>query len=74
MTTTRRTRRGRDGYTYFREFSGIKSNINSFFPSTIRLWNNLPSDIKSCDEIDSFVDKLRDINLSELRANLRPID
>ena len=74
LTTTRRTRRGRDGNTYFREFSGINSNIHSFFPSTIRLWNNLPQDIRLCDEIDTFINKLKDVNLTEIRANFRPID
>ena len=74
LTTTRRTRRGRDGNIYFREFSSINSNIHSFFPSTIRLWNNLPSDIRLCDEIDTFINKLKNVNLTEIRANFRPID
>ena len=39
---TRPTRRGGDGPTYQREFSSIDSHIASFYPSSTRLWNNLP--------------------------------
>ena len=71
---TRQTRRGGDGPIYQREFSAIDGNIYSFYQSTARLWNNLPLDFRLCDKSDLFVNKLKTINLSELRRSLRSID
>ena len=71
---TRQTRRGGDGPIYQREFSAIDGHIHSFYPSTTRLWNNLPLDLRLCNKSDKFVNKLKTINLTELRRSLRPID
>ena len=71
---TRQTRRGGDGPLYQREFSAIDGHIYSFYPSTARLWNNLPLDFRSCNKSDSFANKLKTINLSDLRRSLRSID
>ena len=71
---TRQTRRGGDGPTYQREFSTIDGHIHSFYPSTARLWNNLPLDLRSCNKSESFVNKLKTINLSDLRRSLKSID
>ena len=34
--------------------STVDSHLHSFYPSTIRLWNSLPSSTKSCTDSDSF--------------------
>ena len=39
--------------------SSVDSHLHSFFPSTIRLWNNLPQQIKACDSVASFRSKLQ---------------
>ena len=71
---TRQTRRGGDGPIYQREFSSIDGHIYSFYPSTARLWNNLPLDLRLCNKSDSFANKLKTLNLSDLRRSLRSID
>ena len=38
--------------------SSVDSHLHSFFPSTIRLWNNLPQHIKACDSVASFRSKI----------------
>ena len=38
--------------------SSVDSHLHSFFPSTIRLWNNLPQHIKDCNTLESFRSKL----------------
>ena len=38
--------------------SSVDSHLHSFFPSTIRLWNNLPQHIKDCNTLESFKSKL----------------
>ena len=34
--------------------SSVNSHLHSFFPSSIRLWNNLPQHTKACDSVASF--------------------
>jgi len=49
------------------KFIEIDSTVDaykfSFFPSTIRLWNDLPEDTLNCDNVDSFKDSLHFILL-----------
>ena len=71
---TRQTRRGGGGPVYQREFSGVDGHIHSFYPSVTRLWNNLPIDLRNCDKGDIFASKIKKINVSELRRNLKAID
>jgi hypothetical protein len=35
-------------------FTSVNSYKNSFFPSTIRLWNSLPSDITRMQSLEAF--------------------
>ena len=35
--------------------------FHSFYPSSIRLWNNLPCDIVECSSIEQFKDKLSNL-------------
>ena len=69
----RLTRRGGGGPTYQKEFSKIDGHIHSFYPSVTRLWNNLPVDVRICDKLELFVNKLEKINLTELKRNLQSI-
>ena len=41
---------------------GTRTNIlhNSFFPNTIKDWNNLPASTKNAPSLDSFKQKLKD--------------
>ena len=71
---TRPTRRGGGGPTYQKEFSKVDGHIFSFYPSTTRLWNNLPVDLRNCDKIDNFTNGLNKINVSNLRRSLQSID
>ena len=38
-------------------------NFNSFIPSTIRIWNNIPSNIKESESIHSFKQALCSLNI-----------
>ena len=49
--------------TYNIPTSRIDCHLHSFFPSTIRLWNNLPSDIKLSNNSEVFKRKLHDTTL-----------
>ena len=71
---TRPTRRGGGGPTYQKEFSNVEAHRSSFYPSTTRLWNKLPVELKTCDNMDFFTNKIKNINISELRHNLLTID
>ena len=71
---TRQARQGGGGPTDQREFSSVDGHIHSFYPSVTRLWNNLPVDLKNCDKGDIFASKIKMINISELRRNLKAID
>ena len=44
----------RDPLNYRRFHSRVDSHLNSFFPSTIRLWNSLPSLIKTSNTMTGF--------------------
>ena len=35
-------------------YSRINAYLHSFFPRTARLWNNLPPDLTSCSDLESF--------------------
>jgi hypothetical protein len=39
---------------YLQKIRGANSYKNSFFPSTIRLWNSLPSDITRMQSLEAF--------------------
>ena len=71
---TRPTRRGGGGPIYQKEFSNVEAHRSSFYPSTTRLWNKLPVELKTCDNMDFFTNKIKNINISELRHNLLTID
>ena len=43
-------------------YSRTQYHINSFFPRTIRYWNSLPTDIKSCSSLDAFKQGLSTVN------------
>ena len=62
---TRQTRLGGDGPTYFKEFS----KIHSFYPRTALLWNHIPTEIRTCDDIETFKTKISTLNLTHIKEN-----
>ena len=60
------TRQGSD------KFLVPKSNINShqysYFPSTLRLWNNLPQEVKELEKLEDFKKRIKDTNLTHLKT------
>ena len=44
-----------------RPFARTDIYFYSFYPSSIRLWNNLPCDIVECSSIEQFKDKLSNL-------------
>ena len=41
-------------FNFFTPQSNKDSHLNSFFPSTIRLWNSIPDSIKAADSLSMF--------------------
>ena len=49
---------------YFVPSSSVDPHLHSYFPSTTRLWNSAPSDLKSSSTLTSFKNKLDKITFS----------
>ena len=60
---TSKTRRG--NRTYAIPSSNVDSHLYSFYPSVIRLWNQLPDDAKSSTSLEIFKKKTDNIVLRE---------
>ena len=41
----------------------VKSYLKSFFPSSIKIWNNLPNDLITCSSLDQFKARLAEHQL-----------
>ena len=52
----------RHSSNYFIPSSSLNSHLHSFYPSTIRLWNALPPDLKTPMSLDSFKSSLTKIS------------
>ena len=66
---TRPTRSGGDGPAYMREFSGIDGHRFSFFPDTLNIWYNLPTDIRTIEDLlDLYSTEIQEINLTSISA------
>ena len=52
----------RHSSNYFIPYSSLNSHLYSFYPSTIRLWNALPPDLKIPMSLDSFKSSLSKIS------------
>ena len=63
----RLTRQGGDGPTYSRKFSPVNGHFYSFFPSTIALWNQLPAQVRGCEDIITFKKELDNIHLTSFK-------
>ena len=50
----RNSRHDCDGPNYFRSYSSIDGHINSFFPTAVRVWNRLPAEAKTCNDMEHF--------------------
>ena len=42
----------------------VNSYLNSFFPSSIKIWNNLPNDLITCSSLDQFKARLAEHQLT----------
>ena len=49
--------------------SSVNSHLGSFFPSTIRLWNSVPHELRSKPSLDGFKDSLTNFTLPALSRN-----
>ena len=65
-TKLRQTRQGGGGLTYHREFSKTNTFNYSFFPRTSQIWNNLPPELKSCTNINTFITAVSTIDPVDL--------
>ena len=69
----RQTRRGGEGQQYQRHFSNVDSHIFSFYPHVTNLWNQLPSDLKTSQDIDYFKSKVCNIDLITMKQKMSAI-
>ena len=58
---TAETRNCAEGYVI--PGSGLNCHLNSFFPSTVRLWNALPAEIKISRNVDLLKENLNKVTL-----------
>ena len=61
----------RAAHSYVLPRSRTNSHLHSFFPSSVRLWNKLPNDIKDIENIDTFKLKLQGLTLRSNYADNR---
>ena len=54
---------------YVLPHSGVDANLKSFFPSTVRLWNSIPSELRTCPSLASFKDSLEEITITQSFTN-----
>ena len=64
----RKSRKG-SSQNYMVPVSNVDSHLHSFYPSTIRLWNLLPTYIQECGDTDTFKSKLNDFTLRSTYMN-----
>ena len=57
-----RTRSG-SSTTYILPHSEVDTHLHSFFPNTIRLWNNIPEEIRNSGSIDCFKSRIDGITI-----------
>ena len=69
----RQTRLGGDGPVYAREFSSIDAHRFSFFPDSSNLWNHLPTDVRTSEDITTFASSLDGLNLTAIRYDMRAV-
>ncbi|KAA2237151.1 hypothetical protein F0L74_32775 [Chitinophaga agrisoli] len=63
LKKSNRKTRNSDDQTFIPPSSKNDCHMHSFFPNTVRLWNKLPSDIKSSDNVDTLKHKLQYVTL-----------
>ena len=69
LNRSNRKTRHSDNQTFILPTSKNDSHMHSFFPSTVRLWNKLPSGTKSSENVDTFKHKLQNITLKSSYTN-----
>ena len=60
LKSSNRKTRG-NSCNFFVPSSSVDSHLYSFYPSTIRLWNSLPENIKSADSLSAFTNQLTNL-------------
>ena len=56
---------------YARSFSDVNGYLFSFFPDSTNLWNCLPAEVRTCEDINSYKSSLEEINLTKIRYTLK---
>ena len=62
-----RTRRGGGGPVYDKEFSKIDAHIHSFFPQATAVWNNLPLQVRTSEDLSFFKNEIKNIDLMSIK-------
>ena len=66
----RRTRLGGDSPAYAPHFSPVDGQFYSFFPQTTQLWNRLPLDTRTCDDIKVFSSDIKKSDLCNIKRTM----
>ena len=66
----RKTRLGGDGPTYARFYSPIDSHRFSFYPDSQNLWNHLPTEVRTSEDLKHYTSSLEKIDLIRLRRSM----
>ena len=59
------------GPAYFVHFSDIDAHLFSFFQDCVNLWNNLPAEVRTCEDIKSYASSLEKIIISKIKEDLK---
>ena len=68
-----RTRRGGGGPVYDKEFSKIDAHIYSFFPQSTAVWNNLPLQVRTSEDLSFFKNEIKNIDLMSIKETVNKI-
>ena len=59
---TRHNRKGESNYAL--PISNVDCHLYSYYPSTIRMWNTLPAEMKECNDLIKFKEGVNTITLT----------
>ena len=51
----------RKSNVYILPNSRVNAHLHSFYPSVVRLWNNLPAEVQTAESADIFENKIKTI-------------
>ena len=55
------------GPVYDKEFSKIDAHIHSFFPQSTAVWNNLPLQVRTSEDLSFFKNEIKNIDLMSIK-------